>query len=582
MLFFVYPLSLFGQVKIMPLGDSITKGHTGSTTKWGYLQLLYTDLGGISGHTFIFDGFNNTSGGSLNYDHFEAYQGWQAIQHSTDGSYYQYDMLSHLRNDNRPNDAGYEESNTKLTNYNPELVLLHVGTNDLYSGGYTPSQVATNVDSVLNTIYSSTYNSSASSTVVFLAKIILNDSDDKGTNGPDATKTKNYNKDLVARAVNRIVNNSDRIIVVNMQDALMYPDSGATLPPDTGRVGSSDIYDDGSELLHPYQTGYNKMAGVWYRALNNYYQGIPTLIAPDDSANISFPDTLAWGIAANSVSSYMYQVSTDPNVTNNQIYNAQTSHRYFSLSDATKFVSNTKYYWRVGGSSDGTHFTNSDIWSFTTSPLYVNATIFLQGPYSSGTMSTALNSDGYLPLDDPYGQGEHVNSIPSPNIVDWVLVQLRSGSSETNASTATTVVAQKAVFLKKDGTVVDTDGTSPIKFGGISFGNYYIVVKHRNHLAVISKTAETLSNNLLTCNFTDTSKVYGGDSALVVLNDGKYGMIGGNSNGDNKVYVDDYNATGSKMFSQGYFSGDLNMNGTVYVDDYNLTGSNMFKTSKVP
>jgi hypothetical protein len=214
--------------------------------------------------------------------------------------------------------------------------------------------------------------------------------------------------------------------------------------------------------------------------------------------------------------------------------------------------------------------------------VYVNVKVFLQGPYAgNGTMNTTLQQNSLIPHSQPYSSSpwsyngsESVSSVPS-GVVDWILVQLRTGTA------ASTIADERACFLKSNGTVTDLDGISPVSFNVDATKTYYIVVEHRNHLAVISKNAETLSNNTLTCDFTDTSKVYSGASALVLLNDGKYGMIGGNSNADNKVYVDDYNATGSKMFSQGYFSGDLNMNGTVYVDDYNLTGSNMFKTSKV-
>lgn len=42
-------------------------------------------------------------------------------------------------------------------------------------------------------------------------------------------------------------------------------------------------------------------------------------------------------------------------------------------------------------------------------------------------MNTDLNS--YLPVTDPYSLGESISSIPSSRIVDWVEVQLRTGTS---------------------------------------------------------------------------------------------------------------------------------------------------------
>ena len=80
--------------------------------------------------------------------------------------------------------------------------------------------------------------------------------------------------------------------------------------------------------------------------------------------------------------------------------------------------------------------------------------------------------------------------ISSNNIVDWVLVELRTGSS---AATATTVVSTRAALLRNDGVILDTDGSTDIDFYGIGNGNYYIAVYHRNHLAVLSSSSVNLN-----------------------------------------------------------------------------------------
>ena len=90
----------------------------------------------------------------------------------------------------------------------------------------------------------------------------------------------------------------------------------------------------------------------------------------------------------------------------------------------------------------------------------------MEGPYNgSGGMTTTLNSNNLIPLNSnmliltvTYGYtASTVGSIPNSNIVDWVLVELRTGTA------AETKVAARAAFLKSDGTIVDIDGTSPIK-----------------------------------------------------------------------------------------------------------------------
>ena len=123
------------------------------------------------------------------------------------------------------------------------------------------------------------------------------------------------------------------------------------------------------------------------------------------------------------------------------------------------------------------------------SRIRVNCKVLLQGPYNgSGAMTTTLNTNNLLPLNsnDAYSTSVYsytastVGNIPNPDIVDWVLIELRTGTASG------TKVGTRAAFLKSDGTIVDVDGTSPVLFTGLSDGNYYIVVRHRNHLAVMT------------------------------------------------------------------------------------------------
>ena len=105
-----------------------------------------------------------------------------------------------------------------------------------------------------------------------------------------------------------------------------------------------------------------------------------------------------------------------------------------------------------------------------------------------------------MPTDQPYyaapwnySGNEHVGSIPS-GVVDWVLVELRSDT--------TTTTATRAAFVKSDGTVVDTDGTSAVAFVSVPAGSYYVVIRHRNHLAVMSAVAVALNSSSSLYDFT--------------------------------------------------------------------------------
>ncbi len=356
------------------------------------------------------------------------------------------------------------------------IVLLHVGTNDIEYTSKTPNEIANNVNTVLTHI-----DDQSDSTVVILAKVILDDNDNEGVNGTQATRTKQYNNDLITMAVNRVVNNDDRLIMVNMQDSLIYPDSGITPPSAGNQVPGTDIYyDSGLTFLHPYQTGYDKIANIWLNALDGYFTDKPLPITPLNTSTIqTIPDTLAWGITQHAVS-YRVQVSTDMGF-NQLVYNTSgITNRYKILNNSdvnsgNGFLSSTTYYWRIQplDVSSGDLGSFSDVWSFTTKPLQVSAKVFLQGPYAGGdTMTTALNYGGYLQTSatsQPYNIApwnysgiESVTTIPA-GVVDWVLIELRSGTD--SAST----VARRAAFIKSNGDIVDIDGVSPVNFSGILF-----------------------------------------------------------------------------------------------------------------
>ena len=127
--------------------------------------------------------------------------------------------------------------------------------------------------------------------------------------------------------------------------------------------------------------------------------------------------------------------------------------------------------------------------------FFVSTKIFLEGNYNLGTMSTALNSSGVLPLMQPYSSlpfnyegAEKVNSIPNNEIVDWVLLELRSGISSS------TFIKKRAALLKSNGNIVDLDGSSPVSFSGIQNGSYYLVIYQRNHLSIMSLNPLSFSN----------------------------------------------------------------------------------------
>ena len=124
--------------------------------------------------------------------------------------------------------------------------------------------------------------------------------------------------------------------------------------------------------------------------------------------------------------------------------------------------------------------------SISTNSLTVSARAYLQGAHSGTEMQTTLRDDGHLPLSQPYNVApwnysgtECVNSIPV-DAVDWVLVQLRKSDDHS------LIMAQRACFVRKDGMLMDLDGSTSINFGHLHHQSAYISIHHRNHSGVMT------------------------------------------------------------------------------------------------
>jgi len=109
----------------------------------------------------------------------------------------------------------------------------------------------------------------------------------------------------------------------------------------------------------------------------------------------------------------------------------------------------------------------------------------LQGPFENETMLTTLNQNGNIPLQQPFNESpwfyEGNKSVTSfqENVVDWILIELR------NKTDHSIIEARRAGLILNDETIVETDGNSPVQFF-VEGNSYYIALKHRNHLSVLS------------------------------------------------------------------------------------------------
>ncbi len=196
-------------------------------------------------------------------------------------------------------------------------------------------------------------------------------------------------------------------------------------------------------------------------------------------------------------------------------------------------------------------------------PGYFNARAYLQGAYNDGWMHTLLNP--VIPLSSPYNSGNvTANTIPI-DVVDWVLLELRS-DPWGNA------VATQAAFLHEDGNITSV-GKPFILFMNISPGAYYVVIRHRNHLAIMSANPVNVkaSGSPEMMDMGDVANIF--DRAGIKEYDDGFScaMLAGDADMDGGVYPSDMN---NVWFSQlgmgGYQSGDFNLNQNVSNSDLYL------------
>ena len=282
-----------------------------------------------------------------------------------------------------------------------------------------------------------------------------------------------------------------------------------------------------------------------------------------------------------------WQENTEPDLRDYYIYRSDTPAAedltLIGTTTETTFIDNSplagnSYYYISAYDihNNGSLFSSDNIEAV----LSANVKVFLEGSYVGGQMSTFLNSSNLIPLTQPYNTSpwnytgtESVASIPQ-NIVDWVLVELRSSE--------TTVVETRAAFLKNDGTLVDLDGTSNIKFPSTPEGDYFVVIKHRNHLPVM--TANKVGINFSPALYdmrTDLTKAYG-TNALKNLGGGYFGIFTADTDGSGTVNAADRSNAWNQRNLSGYYGTDVDLSGTVNAADRSAVWNNRNTTTQVP
>ncbi len=214
----------------------------------------------------------------------------------------------------------------------------------------------------------------------------------------------------------------------------------------------------------------------------------------------------------------------------------------------------------------------------TTQNLPVKLKAFLQGAYNPETtsMTNNLQNENLLPLQQPYNSepwnytGKETfakKSLFPSNVVDWVLIEVRDAANDNAFITA------KAALLLQDGTIRDIEGgaTEAVYFSGLDFNmDYNFVVRHRNHLAIMTSTAFSLPN-INTYDFSISASQALGENQLQEVETGVFALSAGDFDGNSVMTVLDFNLYFSQLATlNAYMLGDVNLDGKVTVADYNL------------
>ncbi|MDH7447527.1 hypothetical protein [Aquimarina sp. 2201CG14-23] len=241
--------------------------------------------------------------------------------------------------------------------------------------------------------------------------------------------------------------------------------------------------------------------------------------------------------------------------------------------------------------------------SFNTNCSFVTISpkVFLQGAMlnpnagEESWMRDDLRVTGYIPNASPT-EPSFINAgvldvTGADAIVDWVIIELRNSTDNTN------IEGLVGALLQRDGDVVALDGVSPVILYELP-GDYYVVIKHRNHLGVMSANTVSLSQSTTSIDFTDGSVTTYGTNAQTTFgmptgvsamwagdanDDGKINLIGSPNDSNeivNAILNDPLNIFGLYGYNiSGYTAVDMNLSGNTQIiganNDASLINNNI-------
>jgi alpha-tubulin suppressor-like RCC1 family protein len=225
----------------------------------------------------------------------------------------------------------------------------------------------------------------------------------------------------------------------------------------------------------------------------------------------------------------------------------------------------------------------------------LQAKAFLQGAFNPLTqkMDDVLRTSAILPKKEPFTTlgfsllaNANANVTDSSivfsnkgdnSIVDWIMIELRSKNN-------TTLVQHSRPFLiQKDGDIVALDGVSHAAFPSIIPNQYYVVVRHRNHLGFRTMNPIALGATPVVLNFTNNSIALYGISPTVMVSTSINALNTGDASIDGSVDSNDSSLWQSQngFYDNYLLNADFNLDGAIDSTDSAIWQTNSGKYEEI-
>jgi len=237
--------------------------------------------------------------------------------------------------------------------------------------------------------------------------------------------------------------------------------------------------------------------------------------------------------------------------------------------------------------TDGSGCSMTESVNISGDGVQLSASLLLEGALKDNhrIMTTDLHRQSVLPLEQPYGgqtdyykkETSNLLIFDKGHIVDWVIVELRDKDDYELVS------GKRVGLLLANGKIADMDGSSPLLFSDIPQDDYYVYIKHRNHLPIMSASPVTTVANVMNIDFRVTDSYSGLGASQKEVVPGVWTMYSGDVNDDRDINGVDKLEWSLQNGNFGkYSSNDLNLDADINGSDKDYWSRNNGYSSGTP